>query len=299
MSTCRLFRRIGRAAVLATTVSSLAIAPVAAAELLKPFKDDLFAYPGILREDMGGDYRVVDYDEMRDINGRDDIPERRAGARYVSTAVRRVQEDLALRSDVGVIRHVAVGATENAPFITLYLHGQGGSRKQGVDDFTFGGNFNRLKNLVAAAGGLYLTPDFTDFGATGKAQVAALLQSYAAKSPGAPLIVACGSAGGAICWGLARDAAIGTRIAGLVLLGSFSDESFVASAAFRRKTRLFLAQGSRDKVFPVETQEAFFRAVRAASPGYPVRFARFESGTHGTPIRMIDWRETLNWMLGG
>jgi len=27
------------------------------------------------------------------------------------------------------------------------------------------------------------------------------------------------------------------------------------------------------------------------------RFVRFETGTHGTPIRMTDWRETLNWML--
>jgi hypothetical protein len=24
---------------------------------------------------------------------------------------------------------------------------------------------------------------------------------------------------------------------------------------------------------------------------------RFEAGNHGTPIRMTDWRETLNWML--
>ena len=31
--------------------------------------------------------------------------------------------------------------------------------------------------------------------------------------------------------------------------------------------------------------------------GYPARFVRFETGTHGTPIRMTDWRETLNWML--
>jgi dipeptidyl aminopeptidase/acylaminoacyl peptidase len=49
-------------------------------------------------------------------------------------------------------------------------------------------------------------------------------------------------------------------------------------------------------VFPVETQEAFYKRVKSA--GYPVRFVRFESGTHGTPIRMTDWRETLNWMLG-
>ena len=60
---------------------------------------------------------------------------------------------------------------------------------------------------------------------------------------------------------------------------------------------VFFGQGSRDTVFPVDSQEAFFRSILAKSPGYPARFVRFETGTHGTPIRMTDWRETLNWML--
>ena len=49
---------------------------------------------------------------------------------------------------------------------------------------------------------------------------------------------------------------------------------------------MFFGQGSRDTVFPVEKQEAFFRSIMAKSPGYPARFVRFETGTHGTPIRM-------------
>ena len=60
---------------------------------------------------------------------------------------------------------------------------------------------------------------------------------------------------------------------------------------------VFFAQGSRDTVFPLARQEAFFRSILARSKAYPARFVRFESGTHGTPIRMTDWRETLNWML--
>ena len=60
---------------------------------------------------------------------------------------------------------------------------------------------------------------------------------------------------------------------------------------------MLLAQGSRDKVFPPEKMEAFYRAIRARSPGYPVRMVVFETGSHGTPIRMTDWRETINWML--
>lgn len=264
---------------------------------LSPFKDELFAYPGVLSTGQGSAYTVVDYREMRDINERDEIPERRVRGKYVSTGVRKVQKDLVLKTDSGDIRHFAVGSLQNARLITVYLHGQGGSRKQGVDDFTFGGNFNRVKNLMAANGGLYLSPDFPDFGDKGAAQISALIAHYADQSPGAPVFVACGSMGGALCWKLAGNKAIAPRISGLLLLGSLWDDGFLSSPAFKRKVPVFFGQGSKDPVFPIDSQEAFFRSISARSPGYPTRFVRFETGTHGTPIRMTDWREVLNWML--
>jgi dienelactone hydrolase len=275
----------------------LPLASQATAQTLKPFKDELFAYPGILSSEAGGAYLVVDYSEARDINQRDQVPERRVRAKYVSTGVRKVQQDLALKTDIGTIKHVAVGETEGARIITIYLHGQGGSRKQGVDDFTFGGNFNRIKNLMAANGGLYLSPDFSDFGDKGAAEIAALVSHYAEKSPEAKIFVACGSMGGMLCWQLASNKAIAGRLSGLLLLGSLWDDGFFSSAAFKAKVPVFFGQGSRDPVFPVDKQEAFYRSIIAKSPGYPARFVRFETGTHGTPIRMTDWRETLNWML--
>jgi dienelactone hydrolase len=275
----------------------LPLASQATAQTLKPFKDELFAYPGILSSEAGGAYLVVDYSEARDINQRDQVPERRVRAKYVSTGVRKVQQDLALKTDIGTIKHVAVGETEGARIITIYLHGQGGSRKQGVDDFTFGGNFNRIKNLMAANGGLYLSPDFSDFGDKGTTEIAALVSHYAEKSPEAKIFVACGSMGGMLCWQLASNKAIAGRLSGLLLLGSLWDDGFFSSAAFKAKVPVFFGQGSRDPVFPVDKQEAFYRSIIAKSPGYPARFVRFETGTHGTPIRMTDWRETLNWML--
>ena len=266
---------------------------------LKPFKDDLFAYPTTLSSAENGAYTVIDYREMRDINARDEVPERRVHAEYTDTGVRKVQRDLMLKTDAGDVRHIAVGKTEGAGIIVLYLHGQGGSRKQGVDDFTFGGNFNRLKNLMAGNGGLYLSPDFSDFGDTGAAQVAALIDHYAEASPAAKIFVACGSMGGSLCWKLAARDDTGRRIDGLLLLGSLWDESFLSSPAFRRHVPVFFGQGSKDPVFPVEKQEAFFRSIIARSKAYPypTRFVRFETGTHGTPIRMTDRRGTLNWML--
>lgn len=287
-----------RLALTAFSCALLFTDPVSAQSLtLKPFKDDLFAYPALLSSEPGDVYRVVDYRELRDINERDQVPERRVRANYVSTGVRKVQKDLALNTDAGTVRHVAVGSTEHASVIVLYLHGQGGSRKQGVDDFTFGGNFNRLKNLMADNGGLYLSPDFSDFGDKGAAEIAALIGYYGERSPGARVIVACGSMGGALCWKLAERKDTGAEIDGLVLLGSLWDEGFYASPAFKRRVPVFFGQGSKDPVFPVEQQEAFFRSILAKSKAYPTRFVRFETGTHGTPIRMTDWRETLNWML--
>ncbi|MEQ1939865.1 alpha/beta hydrolase [Mesorhizobium sp. CN5-321] len=293
----RLFR-IRPALSLALLFSAL-LAPTlpATALTLKPYKDELFAYPAVLSSEKGDLYRVFDYREMRDINQRDEIPEKRVQSQYVSLGVRRVQNDLKLKSDAGDVRHIAVGRTEGASVIVLYLHGQGGSRRQGADDFTFGGNFNRIKNLMADNGGLYLSPDFTDFGDTGAAQVAALIDHYAQQSPAAKIFVACGSMGGHICWKLAERRDTGGRIDGLLLLGSLWDQDFLASPAFRRRVPVFFGQGSKDPVFPIANQEAFFRSILAKAPGYPTRFARFETGTHGTPIRMVDWRETLNWML--
>ncbi len=284
-------RRLVLPLVLATFVA----APVQA-QSLAPYKDDLFAYPAILSSE-GETYRVVDYREMRDINERDQVPERRVQGKYVSTGVRKAQKDLVLKTDAGDIRHVAVGKSEGASVIVLYLHGQGGSRKQGVDDFTFGGNFNRIKNLMVANGGLYLSPDFSDFGDRGVAEVAALIDHYAALSPGAKIVVACGSMGGQLCWGLARDAKAARQLGGLMLLGSLWDDGFLKSPAYAAKVPVFFGQGSKDPVFPADKQEAFFRSILAKNKSYPARFVRFETGTHGTPIRMTDWRQTLNWML--
>jgi pimeloyl-ACP methyl ester carboxylesterase len=276
---------------------ALVVAGSASAQELVEHKDRLFAYPQVLAEADGGRHVTVDYQEMRDINGRDEVPERRVRSEYVELSVRRQQADLAVDTALGRIPHVAVGTGSAARFIVAYLHGQGGNRRQGMDDFTFGGNFNRIKNLAARSGGLYLTTEFSDFGETGSAQVAALLAAYAAASPEAPIIVACGSMGGAHCWRLADDAAIAPRLGGLLLLGSHWDDGFVNSRAFARRVPVFFGHGGNDRVFPVERQEAFFRTILARAPEYPVRFVRFETGSHGTPIRMSDWRATLNWMM--
>lgn len=277
--------------LLLSAVSAFAQGP------LPPFKDERFAYPGLLSSADDGDYKIIDYNEMRDINGRDSVPEKRVKDAYVSLKARAYQKDLTVETPAGPVKTMAAGRREGASFIVIYLHGRGGNRLQGMNDFTFGGNFNRVKNLAALNGGLYLTPDFRDFEETGEAQVAGLIEAAKAASPAAPLVLACGSQGGALCWRIAANEQAASRLAGLVLLGSLWDDGFFTSPAFKRRVPVFFGHGSRDPVFAIDRQEAFYREIRKRAPGYPVQFRRFESGNHGTPIRMADWREMLNWIF--
>ena len=281
-------------AVLAT-IASAAAAPYR----LAPFKDDLFKYPAILESRDNGDYVVVDYSKQRDLYGRDAIVEQRAKADYVSP--------------LGAWSFNYVGAGDRslkvmgtgkvnggAKAVVIFIHGKGGNRLLGVKEWTFGGNFNRIMNLMALNDGAYLSPDFSDFGAHGAADIANLVREQAAKSPDAAIFIACGSWGGTICWQLAADTTVVPHISGLLLLGSNHDDAFLTSPAVTGKGHRFpvyIGHGTADTVYPWQDEAAFYKKVRKADPGYPIRFALFRTGVHGTPIRMTDWRLVLNWML--
>ena len=265
---------------------------------VSPFKDELFSAQSVLKSADSGNYLILDYDEMRDINGRDTIVEKRVQDKYVSLKVRAQQKDITVPTAAGMVKTYQIGKlTPQTSMIVLYLHGKGGSRHQGVNDFTFGGNFNRLKNLVTQAGGVYLVPDFSDFAAKGTVEIAGLIAVAKQSAPNAKVFVTCGSAGGVLCWQLVADANASVQIDGLALLGSLWDDQFRKSTAFKRKIPVFLSHGSRDPVFAIDSQEAFYRSLRKAKGGYPVVMHRYETGNHGTPIRMTDWRLALNWLV--
>jgi hypothetical protein len=274
---------------------NLALGGLASAEALSPYKDVEFAFPGIVSGSWDEGFVTVAYDKMRDIHQRDEVPEKRVKRNYVSLAVRDQQADLSIPTPLGDIKTFAAGRSQGARFIVIYIHGQGGSRRQGVDDYTFGGNFNRIKNLAARNGGLYLSPDFSDFGARGVAEIAALIgRARGGAVAGAPVMVACASAGGGICNGLALSP-VGGTLDGLLFLGASPDGRLKQSEAYANRVPIYLGHGSDDTVFAIAKVEEFHRQLAAG--GYPARMVRFETGSHGTPIRMTDWRSVLNWMM--
>ena len=287
---------------LAVVAALLAIFAASAADAepyrLAPYKDDLFQYPQILSSEDNGDFVVVGYDKQRDLYDRDQVPERKVWSQYVSGVSRASGTYTSAGKSLGFFGAGKVDGGAKA--VVVYIHGQGGTRYQGVDDGMFGGNFNRIMNLMKQNDGAYLSPDFSDFGPQGAGDVRNLLLDQVAKSPGAAIFVACGSWGGAICWQLAADPKAVPHIAGLLLLGSNHDDRFIQSPAVTGKGRRFpvyLGHGTADPIYGWKDEVAFYNKVRAAAPDYPIKVAIFQTGVHGTPIRMTDWRLILNWML--
>jgi hypothetical protein len=263
---------------------------------LKPFKDDLFSAQTVLESRDGGAFQILDYQEMRDINGRDEIPERRVKSAYVSLGVKRAQVDETLQlADGRSLDVTRVGPSANAAFTVIFIHGRGGDRRLGVNDYTFGGNFNRLKNLAAGNFGSYYSPSVHTFDSAGVAAVAGLIAHAAAQSPGKPIILSCASMGSFICWGIARDKPSVAHLTGMAILGGATDPQFVGSAGYKKKLPIFFTHGGDDPVYAAADQIGLYGKLRKAK--YPVRFTLFQSGSHGTPVRMTDWRAVLNWLM--
>ncbi|MCF3641085.1 alpha/beta hydrolase, partial [Rhizobium sp. TRM95111] len=165
----------------------------------------------------------------------------------------------------------------------------------GANDWSFGGNFNRLKNLAVRNGGVYYAPSVRDSGAPGIAAVAGLIAEAKAKSPGGRVVLACASMGSFVCAGIARDAGAVANLSGMVLMGGAPDGEFPATAAGRARLPVYFTHGDLDPVYQANEQIRVFRALRKA--GVPARFVLFQTGTHGTPVRMTDWRAALNWIF--
>ena len=289
---------------LAAAASSLPNALLAAGDSasrfeLAPFKDALFAYPQPSAVSKDGTLLDVPYSEARDIDQRDELPERRVHGDYVERIPGRLMAEEVLQTPQGPLPWMRVGSLETARVVVLFVHGRNGDRHLGMNDWTFGGNFNRLKNLLIHSSGAYVTFDGGMLAQPDADRAAALLQHIRALNASAKIVLACGSMGGELCWNVLARKDVASSVAGVVLLGANSDEARFRRmrAAAGHAVPLMIAQGTRDKVYAVERQRSLFDAIRRQEPSYPIRMVVFDDGNHGTPIRMIDWRDTLNWIL--
>ena len=264
-------------------------------EPIRPFKDALFSQQRVLESRDDGAFQVIDYQEQRDINERDQEPERRVKSPYVDTGVRKYQVNETLSLSGSRLDVMRVGPLQDAAFTVIFIHGRGGDRRLGANDYSFGGNFNRLKNLSVLNGGSFYAPSIRSFDPNGAADVSALIRHVFELSAGRPVILACASMGGFICQSVSRDKEAVRYLKGLVVMGGPPDPGFLTTPAAKLRIPVYFSHGSADKVYKAEDQIGLFEKMREKK--YPAIFRLFETGGHGTPVRMSDWREILNFVL--
>ncbi|TDH39503.1 alpha/beta hydrolase [Pseudohoeflea suaedae] len=234
---------------------------------------------------------------MRDINARDQIPERRVKRNYVDLSVRKKSALSTFATKDGRMEIGIAGMFGGARFAVIFIHGRNGDRRLGMDDYRFGGNFNRIKNLAVRNDGVYIAPTIAEFGTAGVRDVDALIAAFRRQNPGAPVVLACGSMGSIICLSLARDPAAAGNLAGMILLGGMPDPELASSALVEAGVPITFVHGSNDGVYDWKSQRAVFDAIKDGRKSYPATFILLNTGSHGSPVRMIDWRETLNGMF--
>jgi predicted esterase len=267
------------------------------AQNLEEYKDPLFNYGKIIETRDREAFINVDYQEMRDINGRDEIPVDKVKEEYVDLEPIKQQREITVKYKDGEIETYEVGTPKEAKFAVIFIHGGGGDKTLGVKDWTFGGNFNRLKNLATRNQGLYYSPSVT-FDDQGVLGVTAIINQIKSHSPAAKIVIACGSAGAEICWKLADSKEAVPQLSGLVFVGGAKTHpNLEQSVAFDQTLPIVISHGTRDKEISWETMNTQFEFLRKSKKDYPAKFILFQSGNHGTPIRMIDWRATLNWIF--
>src|SRR5262249_33731485 len=162
----------------------------------------------------------------------------------------------------------------------VFVHGTGTSYQTGINDWIHGGNFNRIQNLMMRNGGLYLSPSFSDFKERGTAEVKALILDQASRSPGAPVVVACGSAAGNICWHLLYDPQVGPLLGGLIFFDAAMNDGYVKTAAKLDKAHrvpIHISSSREDTIMGWKSQRAFYRKMKAALPDYPIEYVLFSA----------------------
>ena len=284
---------------LLATGFGVVISSFAVAFELKPHKERLFKYRKPLEVHDNGDFLRLPYDPKRDINKRDEFPVRKVHGKYVSSKPKRHEKDTAITQNGRHVTHFAVGALGgNAAMTVIFLHGRDGSRHLGFSDEKFGGNFNRVKNLMFRNNGIYISSDFADFATDGWKDINALVSHYRPKTRG-KLVIACGSMGTFLCWKLMKNKTSSAMIDGYVIMGGFPDPDYLGSGKLKvpnGKKPIYFAHGSIDYVYDWKNVHRYYSELRAKSPGYPVKIALFDGGKHGTPVRMVDWRVALTWI---
>jgi len=275
--------------------------------VLKWFKDELFSYKSIIKSNYNDSYNLIKYNQKIDLEDRDEVDEKIASKIYVTEIPKeyKIKKTLRLSKNIDYIEVSKLTSKNkiNAKFVVIYLHGMWGNLYQGVNDYSFWWNFNRIQNLALVNSWSYISTDFSNFWDKWASEIKNLILYKKTEMPQAKIILACGSSWWDICWRLAKETMPQTNgnkkplLDWMVIVGSNNDYTFLSKINDWIKIPIYMAHWEKDKSIPVKNQLWFFEKIKKEYNTYPIKIDIFTNWTHWTPIRMIDWKKALTYLL--
>ncbi len=177
--------------------------------------------------------------------------------------------------------------------ILIYMHGAGGGYEQGISDDIFEGNFAQLKSYTKENGVLYITPETSEFGEVGGAELLDLVNQLRIRYGDIPIFLSGASAGGrTIFHAFEQLDERAVKVDGFIFICPAVSEKQVEELDILQKDLpIWIEAGEIDTIVPVERMNAF--NDKLLELGFEPELNIIPGGGHDTPVNEIEWEMVL------
>lgn len=266
---------------------------------LKPFKDDLFSYHQTLEEKLDWNWRLLEFSMKIDVEDRDEIDVDKVFEHYIDRKTEKYREIKWLYWVEWFNYYEVTDRNQDdseKKLITIYFHWKWWNKTWWINDETFWWNFNRIQNLMIENSWVYITTDTILWDQWIKDHTK-LLEHLKTKYKNAKIVLIWWSNWWLMLWDLVNNQNSNKFIDWIILAWTvLDDKNQVESTKFlvKNKIPVYIAHWNKDHIsfWPKETFLKTFLYM-----WWKWKVVIFNWWIHWTPIRMIDYKEALNWML--
>jgi len=265
---------------------------------LKPYKNDLFKYQwGVLKSEFNGDIKLIDYSVFRDIEERDVVDVVKVYEKYTEKIPQNFKILKKYKSDNWEKKYWEIKNAnlldDEIKIITIYFYWYNWNIDQWVNNETFWGNFNRIQNLMIKNNWIYISTEFTNFSNQWVKDISVLLNDLKLKYKNADILLSAGSSGWTLIWNILKQESLKSIIKWVILIGSVVDNNYLVN----ENIPIYIWHWTKDKNLPYTGKYTFYNEIKNQKQNYPIKIEFFDWWLHWTPLRMIDWYLTINWIL--
>jgi len=266
---------------------------------LKPFKDNLFRFKWwIIKSIYNWDIDYIDFSIKRDVEDRDEIDVKKVYDNYIEKINNDNRQDLSFKTTLWKQYYWEVKNNKinnkDVKIVLFYFHWMGGNRHQWINDYTFWWNFNRIQNLMIKNKWVYISPDFRDFTDKWPMEMFILLKKKIQEYPNAQIYLSSASSGWTLLWRLMNNEEMKNKINGIILLGSVTN---LYNTIYDKNIPIYVWHWTRDPNIAYTNKIKFYLRMKNRNINYPIKIELFQWWVHGTPIRMVNWKSIINWIL--